>query len=581
MKQKKITKSDKEKIINNTDFKETDEFTEVQDDAFEEVDDDLENDDDAFEEVDESAETEENDFTEADVQGEEVSEEVENDNIEEWDAESENEDLFTSQDDFTSEIINLDDKTDKEKNKKGKKLLWITLGSIAGVIAIVYLGISIFFMSHYYINTEINGHDFSMKTAADVEKYMKDQVKNYSLTVLEMEQAVDIIEGDTIDLEYKASDEAEAAIKDQNAFLWPTGIFSKKSCQIELEVSYDESKLQQEIQNLQTVTREQIEPKSAYPKFDGNQFVIEPEEIGTAVDRDVLNEKINQYITEFKSELDMENEGCYKRPVYTSNSKEVKAACDEMNKYLQASITYTMTENVVVDKSVINGWVTVDDNMKVSFNENAVRDWLTAFGDKYDTVGATRTITTPTGKTVEVSGGTYGWSIDEDTEFTALTNSIKNGEVVTKEPAYYQTAASHSAQDWGDTYAEVDISAQHMWYISGGSVVLETDVVTGEPIPEKETTLGVYDILEKSLNKTLVGEDNPVTGKPIYETPVSYWMRVTWSGIGFHDAIWQPAFGGTLYRDGLGSHGCINMPLDMAAALYNVISVGTPVIVHN
>ena len=578
MKQRKITKGNKEKQINNTDFKETDKFLEAEDDTFEEVDEDLETEDDAFEEVDESAEIEENDFTEADAQDEEVPGGV--DNIEEYD-ESENEDLFTSQDDFTSEIINLDDKTDKKKNKKGKKALWITLGSIAGVVAIVYLGISFFFMSHYYINTEINGHDFSMKTAADVEKYMKDQVKNYSLTVLEMEQAVDIIEGDTIDLEYKASDEAEAAIKDQNAFLWPAGIFSKKSCHIKLEVSYDESKLQQEIQNLQTVTREQIEPKSAYPKFDGNQFVIEPEVKGTAVDQDVLNEKINQYITEFKSELDMEKEGCYKSPVYTSNSKEVKAACDEMNKYLQASITYTMTENVVVDKSVINSWVTVDDDMKVSFDENAVRDWLTAFGDKYDTVGTTRTITTPTGKTVEVSGGTYGWSIDEDTEFTALTNSIKNGEVVTKEPAYYQTAASHSAQDWGDTYAEVDISAQHMWYISGGSVVLETDVVTGVPIPEKETTLGVYDILEKSLNKTLIGEDNPVTGKPIYQTPVSYWMRVTWSGIGFHDAIWQPAFGGTLYRDGAGSHGCINMPLDMAAALYNVISVGTPVIVHN
>ena len=572
MKQRKITKGNKEKQINNTDFKETDKFLEAEDDTFEEVDEDLGTEDDAFEEVDESAEIEENDFTEADAQDEEVPGGV--DNIEEYD-ESENEDLFTSQDDFTSEIINLDDKTDKKKNKKGKKALWITLGSI------VYLGISFFFMSHYYINTEINGHDFSMKTAADVEKYMKDQVKNYSLTVLEMEQAVDIIDGDTIDLKYKASDEAEAAIKDQNAFLWPAGIFSKKSCHIELEVSYDESKLQQEIQNLQTVTREQIEPKSAYPKFDGNQFVIEPEVKGTAVDQDILNEKINQYITEFKSELDMEKEGCYKKPVYTSDSKEVKAACDEMNKYLQASITYTMTENVVVDKSVINSWVTVDDDMKVSFDENAVRDWLTAFGDKYDTVGTTRTITTPTGKTVEVSGGTYGWSIDEDTEFTALTNSIKNGEVVTKEPAYYQTAASHSAQDWGDTYAEVDISAQHMWYISGGSVVLETDVVTGEPIPEKETTLGVYDILEKSLNKTLIGEDNPVTGKPIYQTPVSYWMRVTWSGIGFHDAIWQPAFGGTLYRDGLGSHGCINMPLDKAAALYNVISVGTPVIVHN
>ena len=207
MKQRKITKGNKEKQINNTDFKETNEFLEAEDDTFEEVDEDLETEDDAFEEVDERAEIEENDFTEADAQDEEVPEVV--DNIEEYD-ESENEDLFTSQDDFTSEIINLDDKTDKKKNKKGKKVLWITLGSIAGVIAIVYLGISFFFMSHYYINTEINGHDFSMKTATDVEKYMKDQVKNYSLTVLEMEQAVDIIDGDTIDLEYKASDEAES-----------------------------------------------------------------------------------------------------------------------------------------------------------------------------------------------------------------------------------------------------------------------------------------------------------------------------------------------------------------------------------
>ena len=79
MKQRKITKGNKEKQINNTDFKETNEFLEAEDDA--------------FEEVDERAEIEENDFTEADAQDEEVPEVV--DNIEEYD-ESENEDLFTS-----------------------------------------------------------------------------------------------------------------------------------------------------------------------------------------------------------------------------------------------------------------------------------------------------------------------------------------------------------------------------------------------------------------------------------------------------------------------------------------------------
>ena len=538
---------------------------------FEEVD-GYDEEDDTFEEIDDSG----NDDYEDGYEDE--------DYYDDDDYESYEEDSSDSDDDFISEVVDLDDamKKKKKKNrKKGKRTLLISLGSVVGVVAVVYLGMSVFFMSHFYMNTEINGHDFSMKTAAEVEKYIKDQVKDYSLTVLEKDQASDTIDGDAIGLEYKASDEVKDAIKKQNAFMWPTGIFSKKSSEIELEVSYDDSKLQQQIQNLQAVTCEQVDPVSAYPKYDGNQYVVEPEVAGTAVNQDVLSEKIRQYITEFKSELDMEKEGCYKTPTYTADSKEVKDACDEMNKYLQASITYTMTENVVVDKSVISNWVTVDDNMNVTFDENAVRDWLTQFGDKYDTVGTTRTITTPTGKTVEVSGGTYGWSIDEDTEFTALTNSIKNGEVVTKEPAYYQTAASHSAQDWGDTYAEVDISAQHMWYISGGSVVLESDVVTGVPTPEKETTLGVYDILEKSLNKTLVGEDDPITGKPIYETPVSYWMRITWSGIGFHDATWQSAFGGTRYKDGFGSHGCVNMPLDKAAALYDVIEMGTPVIVHN
>ena len=50
-------------------------------------------------------------------------------------------------------------------------------------------------------------------------------------------------------------------------------------------------------------------------------------------------------------------------------------------------------------------------------------------------------------------------------------------------------------------------------------------------------------------------------------------------GIGFHDASWQSAFGGTRYKTH-GSHGCINMPTDQAAKMYELISDGTPVVVH-
>ena len=71
-------------------------------------------------------------------------------------------------------------------------------------------------------------------------------------------------------------------------------------------------------------------------------------------------------------------------------------------------------------------------------------------------------------------------------------------------------------------------------------------MVTGEPIPAKETPTGVYALKETTMHEVLVGEIVPETGEPEYRTPVDYWMRITWSGVGFHDATWQSTFGGTL-----------------------------------
>lgn len=467
----------------------------------------------------------------------------------------------------------------KERKPMGKKF-WIILGSIFGGLIAVYLGISAYFIGHFFINTTINGKDFSGRSAAVVEDYFKEQVKDYELTIAELNNETDVIKGTDISLAYKENSDVEKALKEQNPLLWVTSFFSTTDKDIQVQVDYDEQVLEEKIQSIKAVTQEQTEPVSAYPKFDGNSFVVEPEVYGTAVNMEVLTAKIKEYISAFEPKLVMFDEGCYKLPKYVSDSPEVQAACDAMNQYCKASITYTMTENVVVDKALISGWLSYDENMQVTFDENAVREWMREFGKTYDTVGAYRTLTTPTGKAAEVSGGTYGWSVDEDTETQNLIASIKNGEVTTKEPAYVQTAASHAVQDWGSTYVEVDLSAQYMWYIVNGAVVLETDVVTGIPTPDRITPAGVYSILEMKQNKTLVGAIDPSTGEPSYRTPVDYWMRVTWTGIGFHDADWQSSFGGTRYQTSAGSHGCINMPVSKAGELYGMLSVGTPVVIH-
>lgn len=471
----------------------------------------------------------------------------------------------------------------RKTGKDGKvKALWIT-GGVLAVICLIYVAISVYFMSHFFVNTKINGKNFSGKTTSDVEKYLQTNIKDYKLTILENEGRQDVISGSEIGLEYRAGTEAEKLLKDQNGFAWPKAFFTENSRKVSVNVSYNEESLNQRISQLSCLQTEQTPAENAKPEFDGNQYVIKPEVYGNAVDKERLTERVKVHITEFQPQLDMVATKCYAKPKYTEDSKEVQEACDAMNKYVNASITYPMNEPVVVDKALISQWLQVDGEMKVSLNTEAMKQWFTAFGDKYDTQGTTRTFTTPAGKSATVTGGTYGWSIDEDTELVNLQNSILNGEVVTREPAYYAggTAAAHSGQDWGNTYAEVDMSAQHMWYVQNGQVVLETDVVTGEPIPSKITPEGVYSLMWKQPNSVLVGDINPDTGEPAYRTKVKYWMQVTSSGVGFHDAIWQTAFGGTLYQiPGTGSHGCINMPLDQAGALFNMIEPGTPVIFH-
>ena len=64
-----------------------------------------------------------------------------------------------------------------------------------------------------------------------------------------------------------------------------------------------------------------------------------------------------------------------------------------------------------------------------------------------------------------------------------------------------------------------------------------------------------------------------------YESPVTYWMPFN-GGIGLHDANgWRKQYGGSIYYYS-GSHGCVNLPLDLAKTLYENFDVGDPVIVY-
>ncbi len=470
----------------------------------------------------------------------------------------------------------------KKRGKSAKKAVVISLISFLVLLGGGYLGGVYYFDDHLFFQTTINGMDFSSKSVGDVEEYMHSQVRDYTLTIEESDGETQQVSGSSIALEYVPGDELKQLVEGQNKFLWVESLWKKTEIEAPIGVTYNEEALAGELDKLPCLQKEnQVKSVNAHPEFKDTEFVIIPEVVGTRIDREVFDEAVAAAISGFSDTLKLEETECYIKPKYLKDSKKVVAAKDKMNSYLGANVTYDFNPYTeVVDASVISKWVKVNKKMKVTFNKDAVKKYIASLAEKYDTINKTREFTTANGNNVSVVPGTYGWEMDQETEYEKLLSDIKKEKTVTREPAYFSKAAVHETMDMGNTYAEVDLSAQHMWLFQNGKVTLESDVVTGNPnIGNRETPSGVYSILELQRNATLVGEKDPKTGKPEYRTPVAFWMRVTWSGIGFHDATWQPYFGGSLYLTN-GSHGCINMPYDKAEALFGLLEVGMPVVIH-
>ena len=216
--------------------------------------------------------------------------------------------------------------------------------------------------------------------------------------------------------------------------------------------------------------------------------------------------------------------------------------------------------------------------MRVVFKTKKMQKYIASLAKEYDTLGTTRKFKSASGRKVKVSGGDYGWKMDQTAELKALKKNIRKGEPVEREPKWYRRAKVHKEKDWGNTYAEVDLTNQKMYFIKKGKVVMSSDVVTGRPTPDRVTPHGVYDLTYKTRNATLRGERDE-NGEPEYETPVAYWMPFN-AGIGFHDATWQSSFGGSRYKTN-GSHGCVNMPLSKAKELYSLIPNECPIICYH
>ena len=241
-----------------------------------------------------------------------------------------------------------------------------------------------------------------------------------------------------------------------------------------------------------------------------------------------------------------------------------------INDFATAYVEYNfINANEVIDKNLIKNWLIIEKD-NVSLDKQKVQEYVDGLAQKYDTVGSERQFVDSHGKTVTVSGGPYGWQIDCEKETNELIDIITQGKNVTgREPIYKQKATTRGVNDIGNTYVEVNMSEQKMWFYKDGELIVSTNIVTGNTNRGHGTPSLVGYIHNKVRNINLVGQG--------YVAFVHYWMKV-YGSIGIHDASWRNKFGGSIYTTN-GSHGCINTPINNVKEIYDNIEVGTPVVI--
>lgn len=470
----------------------------------------------------------------------------------------------------------------KKKTHKGLKIFGLLMLMIIVLGGCAYGGISYYFTDRFFEGTWINGVDCSQKTAYEVEQLMAEKLSEYSIEVSSRNIAAQTIRGEDIDYQYMSTGEILQLLKKQKPYEWIRGLYEQKSYTVSENVGYNKTLLQEQLKSLNCAQAEnQVEPENAYVAFRNNQFVIVPETEGSKLNIKEAYKLLDAAVEANEASIDFsDNQDAYVSAEVTQDDPALQSALEACNNYTKASITYTFgDQSTTLDGNTIKDWLQFDEKGQLVWDDNSfqqhVADYVAQLAATYDTVGTEREFQATSGRTVYVSSSVYGWKIDQAAETAQLSQEIQSGTQTTREPVYSQTANAYGVNDLGNTYIEVDLSEQHMYYYQDGVNIFESDFVSGNmSYADRQTHAGIFTLYYKKSPDVLRG--GPKGTANYYEQPVQYWMPFD-GGIGFHDADWRDEFGGDIYLTS-GSHGCINLPPENAEVLYDLIQYDVPIV---
>jgi hypothetical protein len=465
--------------------------------------------------------------------------------------------------------------------------LVVVVATILVAILVVYFGGMAVYAGKFLPKTFVNGINIAGMTEDEAKEAILQTAQESGLIFIPRDGEQIVFKGSSFGCTVTLPENCLDGALEENHAGWFKKLFSETDYTVELSESYSESDVASLIAAYDWGN---VPPTDAtIVQNEDGTFSIQPEDDGNMVDTQVLSDYTLEQMRQGNNTISMTASNCYESAAVTAD--DLTETLELYNQIGSVEMVYDMTDREecldpvgteTLDNETIMSWISTE-NGEITVDEEAATAWIQEnIADKYDTLvtGYVRTFQATMDGTIQLPigvDGIYGWKTNVDATVEKLIGRIKNGESATVEPVYkvegFRMNSNSGVVYTGDTYIEVDICNQKLWYYENGELFLESDVVTGLASDEERATPpGAYMVWSRESPRKL--GTYAVQG---YETWVDYWMPVTYTGIGLHD-LSRSAYGGDIYLTN-GSHGCINLPLDIAKKIYDEVTISTPVMI--
>lgn len=363
---------------------------------------------------------------------------------------------------------------------------------------------------------------------------------------------------------------------EQNQFLWPIEIIKTHEHFPDYDVSFSKESINSFLSK-SDLMQDMKEPIDAHLVEVNGKFEIVEEVQGDTLDRDKAISSIIDALKTGKTELFLEDE--YIEAKTKTDSPDLAKRLENANTIAKMDIGVDMGDEIekIEGEDLLNLY-NIKDGEFIPIRD-LVYEYLRQLAIEYDTFSPDqeRSFTTSAGNEIIVVGGIYGWQMDVDATTDILMDALSKRESGDIIPVYLMEGLTRGKDDLKDTYIEISIADQHLWFYKEGELIVETNVVTGDPTRGVSTHTGVGKIWSKEKDRNLVGI--VPEGSSDYSSHVDFWMPINWNNEGIHNSKWRTEYGGSIYQ-GSGSYGCVNLPYDPTSIIFDQAELNTPVVVY-